>query len=498
MIVKRRYIIHIITCLLFAFNANAQNDSIVDTLSQTRFFGESIEYANEDVTVYKYTDYFTKSEQIVGTFHIDSSGTFDYTFPIDQTQEIYMYLGIYQCFLFVEPDSSYHILLPPRQDRTLAHELNPYFQHESLSLGIVDPSANDLNMLLFEFNSQFETFITNNFQGIYMFRDKRVVDVLEHKLDSIYAYVENDYFNAYKEYRIYTLRFMAYQRNRIAVTRKYYLDKEAHYYNPTYINLFQLLWKDYLTNNYMKDMGVDMRQSIIYGKSPTMFKQRLEQHMALRNDTLKELILLQCLQDCYRLPEIFPQRTVYQTLDSLILLTKIPEHRIIATNIKKKQRRLQVGDPAPDFTLYNKDSIPIILSQQKGKYVYLTFCRSENFACIQDYKIMSEMNRKTRKHLHIITVSNEKDFESFETFARTNYRQYPWTFVYGGDHPEVTDAYLIKGTPSYVLINPEGKIELIQAPTPIDDFQQKFADIVIQRRNEAIERKRREHQKHLW
>jgi len=471
----------------------------LDTLVQTSTIkGEALEYANMDIRVYRYTDYITFTEMQIGTFHVDSTGFFSFSFPLQYTQEVFMYVGIYKCFLFAEPDSTHEIIMPPRIDKTLVEELNPFFSPEDLSLGIKNPEAHDLNMQIFTFNHLYESFLHEHFQLIFVFRDKRIVDVLEEKIDSVFADYSNPFFTYYKDYRLFALRHMAYQRDRMGVTKNYLLHTPPSYYNPPYMSFVQMVWKDYLTNNYMKKMGIDMRQSIIFGKSPTMFKERMEEYMALRNDTLKELILLQCLSDCFKLPDVFPRQTVLQTLDSVIYLSHIPEHTIIAEAIKKKNSLLQESDVAPEFILYNQDSIPISLSKFQGKHVYMGFCRSENIECIQHYKIIEKMNKKTRKHLHVLIISYEKDFEKFAAFVNANKKKYNWTFVYGGDDPEIAKKYRVKGMPSYVLLDPRGAVSVLHAPSPEDNFQEKFANVYLTWRKNESERIKQEQLQRQW
>ncbi|HON52756.1 MAG TPA: redoxin domain-containing protein [Bacteroidales bacterium] len=465
----------------------------------TTIFACDREYANMHIDVYKYSDYFTKIEEKVGSFNVDSLGCFTFSFPNNTTQEIFMYLGIYKVFLFAEPGMTYELAMPPFEEKTLAEELNPYFVPQDLSFGVknnLDP--HEINMLILSFNAIYESFVSMNFQYIYSLRDKRIVDVLEQQIDSAFdAHEVDTFFNAYKNYQIYNLRFMAYQRDRMAMTRRHYLNKPFYYYNPAYVNFFQNMWKNYINNNHMKDMGKDIKVAIIYGKSPTMFKEAMEKYIPFRNDTLKELFLLQCLDDCFKDPDIFPRAPVIQTLDSLILMTKVPEHALIAQNIKKKRTVLAQGDLAPDFVLYNQDSVAYSLSQFAGKYVYLNFCRSENYACIQDYKVMQKMNEKTKRELQIVTLCYEKDFETFRNFKRKN-PQYKWIFLYAGDHPEIKDYYKFKATPSYMLIDKQGKIELQNAPSPIDNFQEKFAQILIAKRKEELELKRKQRLYQTW
>lgn len=87
--------------------------------------GSSEEYANQTISVYQYSDYFTKNEELIGSFTTDALGRFSYTFDCKTTREIYMYLGIYKAFLFVSPEKEYEIAMPPYEEKTLAQELNP-------------------------------------------------------------------------------------------------------------------------------------------------------------------------------------------------------------------------------------------------------------------------------------------------------------------------------------------------------------------------------------
>lgn len=460
----------------------------------TTISGCSEEYANQTISVYQYSDYFTKNEELIGSFKTDVMGNFTFTFDCKTTREIYMYLGVYKAFLFVSPNKEYQLAMPPYEEKTLAEELNPYFEPTDISLGVINSSPDDINILILSFNSLYENFLSDNFQEIYITRDKSKVEQFENDIDSIFAEYQNDeFFETYKNYRLYALRYMAYQRDKMSVTRKHYLNQKFYYYNPAFMNLFKMMWKDYIINNHTHDMGKNLKIDIIYGKSPTMFKKTLEKNMAFRNDTLKELFLLQCLDDCLKDRDDFPPAPVYQTLDSLIIMSVIPEHKSIAENIKKKYTQLEFHDNAPYFELYNQDSVLYTLDKFKGKYVYLNFCRSENYACIKDYKVLKKMNEKTKRDLNIVTLSYEKTFEDFRSFKKAN-PQYNWTFLYAGDNPEIGRQYKLRGMPTYMLLDKTGKIEMISAPTPADDFQETFAKMVIrQKKEEAAQKKNKGH-----
>lgn len=466
---------------------------------QATIIGCSEEYANQTISVYQYSDYLTKTEELVGTFTTDATGYFSFSFDCPTTREIYMYLGIYRAFLFVSPDKEYELAMPPYEEKTLAQELNPYYEPTDISLGIINSlSDRDINILILSFNSVFETFTAEKLQDAFLFRDKSKIEEFESQVDSMFSrYNDDEFFKTYKNYRLYSLRYMVYQRDNMSVTRKHYLNKPFYYYNPAYMNLFKMMWKDYIINNHTRDIGKNLKIDIIYGKSPTMFKKSMEKFIAFRNDTLKELFLLQCLDDCLRDPDVFPPAPVYQTLDSVIIMSTIPEHKKIAENIKQKHTALEFHDNAPYFELYNQDSVLYTLEKFKGKYVYLNFCRSENYACIKDYKVLRKMNEKTKKDLYVVTLSYEKTFEDFRSFKKAN-PQYNWAFLYAGDNPEIGRQYKLRGMPTYMLLDKTGKIEMISAPTPADNFQETFAAIVLKNKKAEAARKKKGTRARTW
>lgn len=468
--------------LLFPFIVSSQTATII---------GCNEEYANQTISVYQYSDYFTKNEELIGNFTTDASGYFSFSFECKTTREIYMYLGVYKAFLFVSPGKEYELAMPPYQEKSLAEELNPYYEPIDISLGVINSAPDDINILILSFNSVFETFLSEKGQEVFLYRDKGKVEEFEEQLNKMFSKYTDEFFNVYKNYRIYALRYMVYQRDNLSITRKYYLDHPFYYYNPAYMNLFKMMWKDYLINNHTRDNGKNLKIDIIYGKSPSMFEKTMEKNMAFRNDTLKELFLLQCLDDCLRDPDVFPPAPVYQTLDSVLIVSKIPEHKYIAENIKKKYTQLEFHDEAPYFELYNQDSVLYTLDKFKGKYVYLNFCRSENYACIKDYKVLRKMNEKTKRDLSIVTLSYEKTFEDFRSFRKAN-PQYNWTFLYAGDNPEIGRQYKLRGMPTYMLLDKSGKIEMISAPTPADNFQETFTQMMVKKRKEAATKKKRQ------
>jgi hypothetical protein len=131
---------------------------------QTTIKGCAKEYANKKIDIYRYADYLTKNEEKIGTFSVDSVGNFNYSFNCHTTHEIYMYLGIYKAFMFVQPNKEFELVMPPFEEKTLEDGLSPFYEPTDISIGIINnPDPHELNMLILSYNAIYDSFCKHKF-----------------------------------------------------------------------------------------------------------------------------------------------------------------------------------------------------------------------------------------------------------------------------------------------------------------------------------------------
>lgn len=439
--------------------------------------GNAPEYKNTTISFNRYTDYITREYREIASTEIDSSGNFSLAVETETTLEIFTILGVFKAYLFIEPGKKYEVVLPPRKDKTLIHELDLYFEEEEMSLGVTNANEKELNYLISKFNNTYEQFLSESFNWLYIFKDKPTVDSIEHVLDSICPSGKNNYFAEYKYYKYALLRHFVYERNRLFVTNKYLKDKPILYNNPAYMHFFNQVWNGYFTTEYSSEFGEKLYQSIIFGKSPYLVKKYFNESIALRNNSLNELILLRGIFDAFDKPEIYPREALFQTLDSVYLTTEIDEHKIMSKNIAQVEEAMEIGDVAYNFSLPNQDSTIISLNDFKGKFVYLNFCRSESYTCMQDYRLLKTIQDTYMDDLQIITVSNDENYGVFCSFLERN-KDYNWTFVFNKNKDLLKKVYNIKAMPAYILLDPDGKVAVDPTLSPNQDFISQFGQIM--------------------
>ena len=127
--------------------------------------------------------------------------------------------------------------------------------------------------------------------------------------------------------------------------------------------------------------------------------------------------------------------------------------------IIRKLEKVQIGQVAPDFTLPDTAGVNVSLSDFRGKYVLVDFwaswcppCRRENpnvVAAFQQYK---------DRNFTVLGVSLDKDRQRWLKAIADDHLT--WTHVSDLKYwdSEVPALYGVRGIPSNVLLDPEGKI----------------------------------------
>lgn len=459
-----------------------------------KIFGTAEEYAGKILEFSAYSDYITKTKTIVAKSTVDSSGYFEAHIDCKYTIQLYLELGLNEGTFYAEPNGVYELALPPFEEKTMAHKLNPYFEPFQMPIGIKNSDTLGLNYSLMKFDIEYSLFLSQNFNYLYKFSDVKLIDSVENAMETKYSYLNNEFFKAYSSYKFAILRYLTYDRDLVYACNKYLKDKPILYYNPAYMHLFVQLFEGYFTEFYRESYGRRLVEAIKYSKSPSLLNEILDEQIAFRNDTLKELIVLKGLNDAFNKPEVYPRNTVQITLDSMLTQTTIEEHILIAKNIENKQKVLIPGDQAPEFELEDIIGNKVTRESYNDKYVYLMFCRSESYTCQEDYKLLHALHEEHLPDLKIVTVGFEEEKSVLTDFLLKN-EEYSWDFLYAGEDNAIKNDYQIKAFPTYMLLDPDGKIAILPAPSPHENFKWSFNQIIMwrERAKRMEEMRNREH-----
>ncbi|ALO16145.1 thiol-disulfide oxidoreductase [Salinivirga cyanobacteriivorans] len=461
-------------CLVFAGVTNAQDTTILT--------GQRADWANKPVEVWYYADYISTVKETVAEVVPGDSGKIDIPFSIKEPRQIYVQSGGLEGSLFVMPGKTYALKLPEYRQMSKVDSLNPFYQPFKFFFGLENSHATELNHLITEFDLIYNDYLVNNFRQIRSKRQSSDVDTMVVFLDSLFKKGEqNAFFRGYKKYKIAKLLHIAYLHDDNYVVRDYYLDQPVLYTNPAYFDLFNKMFDNYIEYYATTADGQDIAFNVVRAKSYQRSMRTLANNLALRNDTLRELVFIKGLNDAlYK--NTFPKSSLYQTLDSVKLQTKIPRHRKIVERIIDKTKKLQAGYPPPAFRINMGDTLAFSYPQKSDRFILLNFINIESFAV---QKILPQLKQLSEKHedvLKIVTINVGSKFEHARKYFEMH--QYNWLLLNGNKNTEVLEEYNVKAYPSYFLLNPEGKLALNPTPGPDGHFEYYFFKILKHRERE--------------
>ena len=132
---------------------------------------------------------------------------------------------------------------------------------------------------------------------------------------------------------------------------------------------------------------------------------------------------------------------------------------------REEEARMEglADSPAPDFTLNDINGKPLALSSLRGKWVVIDFWGSWCKWCIKGIPDMKEYYAKYSNKLEILGVDCNDTVEKWKA-AVAEY-ELPWKHVYWDKNDKNSDnpleLYVVRGFPTKVIIDPEGKIAKI-------------------------------------
>lgn len=457
------------TLIVLNFVARAQ----IATLT-----GVSKSYAGDEIVFYCYSDLITMTELELSRCRVDRTGAFACRLPIDRTTFVFGHLGVYRIYLFAEPGKTYSIVLPDKEEKTEAQRLNPYFRETDLQVGITNIDKSDINFLINSFDLAFNENFDQIVQDAYRGKTGINIDSLIAQLEDRYRVFNQKYFDAYRHYRYGLLKQITYLQKSSSTSNQYFLNKPILYNNTAYMELFNLVYDKYFIFFSRTETGSAVFRNISQEKSLYNLKHTLARNEVLTNDTLKEMVILKGLYDGF-FDDKFSRSALLTILDSLYFTTRIPEHLIIAENIRTKVTKLLAGFVPAPFELYDTHGKLVKLDDFKGKYVYLNFCTTTSYTCLQEFPLLGKLYEKHKKLLEIVTISVDREKDDLTNFLKN--AGYDWTFLHYGNRPEVVKEFDVRAYPTYFLIGPDRKLILSPAPSPRENFELQLFKILRSR-----------------
>lgn len=142
--------------------------------------------------------------------------------------------------------------------------------------------------------------------------------------------------------------------------------------------------------------------------------------------------------------------SLYQAMEKLLEAEKVR---------KEAALRIVEGKEAPDFRLKDIKGDDFLLSSLRGKYVVLDFWGSWCGWCIKGMSDMKKVYEQYKDRMEIVGIDCGDTEEKWKEAVEEH--QLPWVQVRNTSNTDLTVMYAVKGFPTKIVIDREGKIAKI-------------------------------------
>ena len=425
-----------------------------------------------------WSDLITFSETIVAQTMVDSTGSFSMTFTLPAACYMAVAIDLHRSELYMQPGESYRMKIAPI-DYTGNLEVNPFILSQNLDIELVNPGEDELNIWIRAYDDKYNQFLLDHFNALYLERKKNWLDTFRLQVNSLYAGVQQPYFRSYMRYKTAGLEQIAHARSNADLAKTYFMDQPILYGNVEYMQFFNNFFSKYLTVTSDILRKTDLNPILRGSKPYPALMKALAADSVLRNESLRELVLLKGLYELFYSQRDL-QEYIIRILETISKGSMVEKNRQIAGNMYRKVTQLRPGTRAPEFTLVGrKKDERIPLSAFTGKPVVLNFWTTYCEGCLSEMDLEVPIYEKYKDRVAFISICADKYWIQMNYYAMVK-PQYAWTLLHFSDNTDVLVDYNVRSYPLYFLIDEHGDIFRYPAPMPSEGLEAAIEEMLQQ------------------
>lgn len=436
---------------------------------KVKLFGQHMAYANSEIKLLCYDDAFSKTEKQLTSIKLDEQGRFSVEFDIDETQMVFLPLGVFRGYFYVEIGQEYQLSLPPKRDLSTAQKIDPFFQPQDILLGFRNAKKNDLNNLIRKFDNQFDNFVNQNFDEIYNQQSSSVGVPFAKQMISEYAQEENSYFQVYVKYRLGFLDYLARPEAYVSLENKYFAKQTMELNNTAYTSLFNKIYNNALASAFHRREKTKFNKAFESKDAYEKLNEVMKTYFVYQNKNFRDILLAKSVFEGTE-NALLTRRKAVTILKQISQNSQDTRIRKLTSNYVNKLSHLLKNTRALDFKVG-----AVTLDSYKGKYLYLNFCNTSNSVWDNDLESLKKLHKALGKDIEFLSLASDTDSIRFHNKLKQSEINWPVVLI-DKDNPILRD-YKIKVFPTYLIVNPEGKVYQYPARGPHDGVEKTFVKI---------------------
>ncbi len=421
------------------------------------------------------SDMITGMEDTLGILEVQADGTFSLTVTVPETMEADLYPGVYKLYLYVVPGHTYHLHLPPREDKSIRDRLNPYFRPQVYPWIPRGADRDELNVQILRFEELYTPWFYHHATLVATEQKDTTLPAFVEAVHDTFATAEDPFFRDWMEARLAMLATMDLPVREQVLEKYRGFGERLCLYNPAWMELFNQVFQNYF--NYLtRHRHGETLNGVVRGGRGDSLRLLIREDLEVEYRDFIDLVGLKGIYDAWY-NKTFKEEKLLVLLQHFSADIAAPQLRKIAGNMLCRFNHLRPGTAAPSFVLHDLGGRAYRLADFKGKYLYLNFSSRLSYSSLRQFPLLGELLGKYGDQLAVVTVAVEDKPEMLKAFVRD--KGYRWPFLVCGAGCKVAERYGVRGYPTYYLIDPEGKILLAPAPAPTENFGERFGDILV-------------------
>ncbi|MFA5850111.1 MAG: TlpA disulfide reductase family protein [Bacteroidales bacterium] len=141
-------------------------------------------------------------------------------------------------------------------------------------------------------------------------------------------------------------------------------------------------------------------------------------------------------------------------------------------------KELSPGKMAPDFGLFDVNGKKIMLSDLRGKNVFIDIWSTWCGPCIKEIPYIEKLHEKYKnsKNLEFVSISVDDDIKAWKNKLAEDKPSWKNFVAEGGYNSSLNKKYFITAIPRFILIDKDGKIISVNALRPSSPDIEKYLE----------------------
>ena len=450
--------------LLLSFTAVGQG------VTNVTIVGSSANASGKVIGVYGYEDMLTMEERLLDETRIADDGRFELKLYANYPRLVFLQIETYTQSFYVEPGRRYEVWMP-EFDWDISEVRNIFLAPKALDVEFLNLPKDELNLRIGAYEALVDSFISEKrvFFDPKFQPQRRWFDTLAALVEKKMPSEEGTFFDYYKHYTLAEMQLAMHFVSRKKLIAKYITDQPVRYHDENYMRLFLALYEGSISRG-MARVPQGRLVEWVEKENLRLYIDSLGVDPLLRNERVRELAALEALKESWYNP-VYDGVKVKRMIEKLGRESRFDEHRALARRLAASLGRHERGNEAVKFTLPDVDRNMVDLNSFRGKWVYLSFVRCGDPNCIAELETLAYFKDSVyakNSEVVFVSVACDREFQKMYHLLRTSKRghKYRWTWLHFDGNYRLLEHYGVVSYPTFVLINPEGKLQYDITPAP--------------------------------